>query len=168
MDKRTPTTEQLFITMALSAWNTYIDRFNKLIEKLTDEQLSADIAPGRNSGTYLLGHMAAVHDSMLPLLGFSPKLFPELESIFVASPDKVHKQPSVSDLRRYWKDVSEKLDHHMKALTPEEWFGRHTAVSEADFAKEPHRNRLNLVINRTNHLSSHYGQMILLGKSNTE
>jgi hypothetical protein len=168
MDKKTLPTDQLFITMALSAWKSYIDRFNKLIESLSDDQLAADISPGRNSGTYLLGHMAAVHDNMLPLLGFSPRLFPELETIFVSSADKVHKQPAISEIKRYWKEVSAKLDQHMNALTPQEWFGRHTAVSEADFAKEPHRNRLNLVINRTNHLSSHYGQMILLGKSSAE
>lgn len=168
MDKKTLPTDQLFITMTLSAWKTYIDRFNKLVNSLTDEQLAADISPGRNSGTYLLGHMAAVHDNMLPLLGFSQRLFPELETIFVSSPDKAHKQPPISELKRYWKEVSAKLDQHMNALSSEEWFGRHTAVSEADFAKEPHRNRLNLVINRTNHLSSHYGQMILLGKSSGE
>jgi hypothetical protein len=168
MDKITLPTDQLFITMALSAWRTYIDRFNKLIEKLTDEQLSADIAPGRNSGTYLLGHMAAVHDNMLPLFGISEKLFPELQTVFVSSPDKVHKQPPISELKRFWKEVSAKLDQHINAFTAEEWFDRHTAVSEADFAKEPHRNRLNLLINRTNHLSSHYGQMILLGKPGGE
>jgi hypothetical protein len=165
MDQKLPPTQQLFITMAVSAWKTYNDRFNKLIETLSDEQLSADIAPGRNSGTYLLGHMAAVHDNMLPLLGLSEKLFPQLETVFVSSPDKAHPKPPISELKRYWKEVSTKLEQHINSLTPEQWFDRHNAVSEADFAKEPHRNKLNLLINRTNHLSSHYGQMILLGKS---
>jgi hypothetical protein len=29
-------------------------------------------------------------------------------------------------------------------------------------AKEPHRNKLNLLMNRTNHLSYHLGQLVLL------
>jgi hypothetical protein len=50
----------------------------------------------------------------------------------------------------------------MATLQPAEWFNRHTVVSEADFEKEPHRNKLNLLINRTNHLSYHLGQLIYL------
>lgn len=168
MENTTQSNDQLFISMTLSAWRLYNDRFNKLIDTLSDKQLLGDIAPGRNSGTYLLGHMTAVHDGMLPLLGLSDKLHPELEEIFLRSPDKAHKQPPISELKKYWKEVSEKLDSHLNALTPAEWFSRHTAVSEADFAKEPHRNKLNVLINRTNHLCSHYGQMILLGKSSGE
>jgi hypothetical protein len=168
MENKTLPTEQLFIAMALSAWKSYNDRFNKLLDKVSDEQLASDIAPGRNSGTYLLGHMAAVHDNMLPLLGLSDKLFPALENVFVTSPDKVHPKPPIADLKKYLHEVSAKLDQGLEQLTPEQWFGRHMAVSEADFAKEPHRNKLNLLINRTNHLSSHYGQMILLSKSTNE
>lgn len=39
---------------------------------------------------------------------------------------------------------------------------KHSAVSEEDFAKEPHRNKLNLLLNRTNHLSYHHGQLVFL------
>jgi uncharacterized damage-inducible protein DinB len=165
MDKKTLPNDQLFISMALSAWKVHNDRLNKLLGKLSDEQLTADIAPGRNSGTYLLGHLTAVHDNMLPLLGLSEKIYPELEIIFEKSPDKAHKQPSITDIKKYWNDVSAKLNKHLDELKADEWFNRHNAVSETDFAKEPHRNKLNLLINRTNHLSYHYGQMILLGKS---
>lgn len=165
MDTKTLPHDQLFITMAVSAWKIHNDRLNKLLDKLSDEELAADIAPGRNSGTYLLGHLAAVHDNMLPLLGLSEKLYPQLQEIFETSPDKVHKQPSINEIKKYWNDVSVKLNKHLDALNTDEWFTRHTAVSESDFVKEPHRNKLNLLINRTNHLSYHYGQMILLGKS---
>jgi len=41
---------------------------------------------------------------------------------------------------------------------------KHTSVSEEDFAKEPHRNRLNVLTTRTTHLASHYGQLIFLKK----
>jgi hypothetical protein len=46
----------------------------------------------------------------------------------------------------------------------DEWFTRHNNVSAADFANEPHRNKLNIIINRTNHTSYHLGQLVYLAK----
>ena len=60
--------KELFIKMAIMAWDTHIDRMNKLLDELTDEQLAAQTATGRNTGIYLLGHLTAVHDRIIPLL----------------------------------------------------------------------------------------------------
>jgi len=43
-----------------------------------------------------------------------------------------------------------------------DWMGRHMSVSEEDFAKEPQRNKFNVLIGRTNHQSYHLGQLNLL------
>jgi hypothetical protein len=72
--------------------------------------------------------------------------------------------PSLADLRKYWNDVNETLASGFNSMQPHEWLQRHTSVSEEDFAKEPHRNRLNVLVSRTNHLSSHYGQLLFLKK----
>ena len=160
---RTVAGKELFVKMAVSAWDIYIVRFNKLIAKLTDEQLMSNIAPNRNSGIYLFGHLIAITDAMQPLLGFGEKLYPELWDIFVDTPDHSgQKMPSIAELKKYWNDVNEKITAHIAATKPDEWFTRHTAVTEEDFVKEPHRNKLNLVMNRTSHLSYHLGQMALL------
>jgi hypothetical protein len=58
--------------------------------------------------------------------------------------------------------LNEKLADHFNQLTVDEWFEKHTAVSDEDFQKEPHRNKLNVLINRTNHLANHLGQMTFL------
>jgi hypothetical protein len=156
---------EVFIKMVISNWQTQSSRLNTLFDKLTDEQLAAETSPGRNTGVYLLGHMAAVHDGMLPLLGFGDKLYPELEEVFIKNPDKAGlPKPATSTLRECWKKISATLDSHIDAMEPEEWFTRHNSVSEEDFAKEPHRNKLNIIINRTNHLSTHLGQLIYLSK----
>lgn len=155
--------QDLFVQMALDAWNIQISRTNKLFDSLTDEQLAADVAPGRNSGIYLLGHLAAVHDGMLPLLRFGQKLRPEMEEVFIKNPDKSGlATPPVGELRKYWTTVNEVLASQFSKLSGEEWFERHAAISEEDFAKEPHRNRLNLVMNRTAHLANHLGQLTFL------
>ena len=74
---KTEVEKELLIKMALSAWQTQNDRVNKLLTKLSDEQLAGEVAPGKNSGTYLLGHLVAINDNMLPLFGLSEKLYPE-------------------------------------------------------------------------------------------
>lgn len=160
---------ELFVKMALDIWNVYISRTDALISSLTDEQLQQEVSPGRNSGVYLVGHLAAVHDGMLPLLGFGDKLYPELENLFLKNPDKSSlPKPPIQQIRENWKTLNEKLASHFSKMTAEDWFQKHSAVSEEDFKKEPHRNKLNLIINRTNHLSNHYGQMIFLKASADE
>jgi len=153
------------IKIVLDNWHSTIANTNKLLNELTDEQLQADVAPGRNSGTYLLGHLTAVHDRMLPLLGFENQAFPHYNDVFLTSPDKSGKEmPHVSELRKHWNDTNAKLADHYKNLQPADWFGKHSSVSEEDFAKEPHRNKLNVLINRTGHLAGHLGQMVFLKK----
>ncbi len=156
-------TRELFIKMAVSGWDTQIIRVSKLIDALSDEQLSADVAPGRNSGTYLLGHLIAVSDNILELMGWDKKLYPQLENIFLKNPDKSGlEMPPLSTLRRYWKEINAKISKHINDMSPDDWFSRHTAVSEEDFSKEPHRNKLNVLLSRTTHTSSHLGQLIYL------
>ena len=101
---------------------------------------------------------------MRPLLGFGEKIYPELEAIFLASADKAgHIFPSLEDLKKYWKEINAKLDTDMAAMSTDDWFAKHSAVSAEDFAKEPHRNKLNIVISRTIHQSYHLGQLAYLG-----
>lgn len=152
-----------FVKMALDAWNSELKYTNALLEKLTDEQLRHQVAPGRNRGIYLLGHLTAVHDQMLPLLRFQETMYPELYTPFHDQPDgAVADLPSIAQLRAQWKEVNDALMKHMALLSAEEWFTRHANITEADFPKEPHRNRLNVVISRTNHLAYHRGQLVLL------
>ena len=155
--------KSLFVKMVLDAWHLQVKRTDDLIQNLTDEALGKEVSPGRNTGTYLLGHLTAVHDKMISLLNFGEPLYPELYAPFVSESDDPSKPtPPLSDLRKYWKEVSQTLAEHFSKLSPDEWFERHMAVSEEDFAKEPHRNKLNLIINRTNHLEYHRGQLVFL------
>lgn len=155
--------QSLFVKMGLASWEGQLKRATNLFTTLTDEQLSQEIAPGRNTGFYLMGHLIAVHDAILPLFGLGEKLHPELEEIFIASPDKSDKKrPTNSQLREYWQEVHKHLGERLATLTEEQWFQRHTAVSEEDFQKEPHRNKLNVLIGRSTHIAYHLGQVILL------
>lgn len=155
--------KQVMVKMVLDLWNSRIKTADEVFNGLTDEQLQKEIAPGRNRGVYLLGHLTAVHDRMLPLLNFEPVVYPHLAEPFLTKPDKEVKDiPSASELRKNWTDINAKLSAHFNKLQPDEWFQKHTSVSAEDFVKEPHRNRLNVVMGRTVHMQSHIGQLNLL------
>lgn len=157
--------KQISVKTVLDSWNARVKETNALLDNLTDEQLQKEIAPGKNRGTYLLGHLAAVNDKMLPLLDFEKQQYTHLDETFLSKPDKaVADMPSVHDLRTYWKNSTEKLAAHFNKLSADDWFQKHTSVSAEDFAKEPHRNKLNVVLGRTGHLAYHLGQMTLLKK----
>ncbi|MEO6838228.1 MAG: DinB family protein [Ginsengibacter sp.] len=156
---------ELLIKMITDSWQGQLIATNKIFDNLSDEDLMNEVAPGRNRGIYLLGHLTAVHDLMLPLLRFGEAKYPELQPIFLKSPDKaVDAIPSALQLRQQWKEVNEILSNHIKNLPADEWFTRHSNISEEDFIKEPHRNRLNVLLGRTIHLSNHRGQLLLLKK----
>ena len=161
----TETTKELFVKMTISAWESENTRVTKLLDSLSDDQLMAETAPGRNRGVYLIGHLAAVSDGLFTLFGWGERLYPQLEVPFVKNPDgSTADVTTPAEMREYWKAIYSKLAETIKNASTDEWFTRHTAVSEADFAKEPHRNKLNVLISRTNHISYHRGQLVYLLK----
>jgi hypothetical protein len=153
-------TTQTAVKLILDRWEASMHNYDVLLKSLTDDQLEKEASPGKNRGIYLLGHLITVHDSMLPLLNFGEKQYPEWSKIFIESPDRaVVEIPSVQELRSVWNHQRTFLKEQMDLLKPEDWFTRHTAVSEEDFVKEPHRNKLNIILTRTTHLAYHIGQM---------
>jgi len=156
-------TTSLLVKMNLDRWNASIKNCDVLLQDLTDEQLQREIAVGKNRGIYILGHLIAVHDDMLPLLNFGDRIFPELQEPFLKSADKVVKElPSVQDLKLKWKKTNTVLSEKIDGMHSDAWFEKHTAVSAEDFILEPHRNKLNIIITRTTHLAYHTGQLNLL------
>ena len=159
------TNDELLVSGALNGWKTNIDRADKIFSSLTEDQLLKEVAPGRNRLIYLWGHLTAVHDAMLPLLGFGQRLHPEFDDIFILKPDKATPSlPSTEEVRRSWSEINSKLSEGFKKLQPAEWLHRHDAVSEEDYAKNPLRNRFAILLSRTNHLSYHLGQAALTPK----
>lgn len=155
----------LFVKMVTTAWQTQNERIDELLKNLSDEQLLQETAPGKNTGIYLLGHLVAINDRLFELLTTGKRLHAELDAVFLDSPDKSGKpMPDIGTLKQYWNEINTALVNHFNAMQPEEWFTKHAAVSAEDFTKEPHRNKLNVLITRTVHQSYHLGQMIYLKK----
>ncbi|WP_460552248.1 DinB family protein [Ferruginibacter profundus] len=156
-------TNQVIIKMLTDRWHGAVKNFDTVLDSITDEQLLKEIAPGKNRGIYLLGHLIAVHDDMLILMGLGDKLYPELNEPFIKSPDKTLTEiPSAQELRNCWKKQNGFLTQLFDTIQPGDWFQKHTAVSDEDFIKEPHRNKLNILLTRTTHLTYHTGQFTML------
>jgi hypothetical protein len=146
----------------VKVWKAQIDRADKLFGALSSEEVLREIAPGRNRLLYLWGHLTAVHDAMLPLLGLGERLHPEFDVTFVSNPDKSRDDtPSHEQVRRAWNDVNAELSKGFERMSSSDWVQRHSAVSEEDFAKDASRNRFGILLSRTNHLSYHLGQAVL-------
>ncbi len=156
------TNEEMLGATALNSWKLVIGRCNQNLGALTDEQLQKQVAPGKNRLFYLLGHLTAVHDRLFPMLGIGERLHAELDEPYITNPDRALADPvSASDLKKAWTEVNSKLTSAFERFTPEDWLQKHAAVSDEDFAIDPTRNRLAVVMSRTNHASFHLGQAIL-------
>lgn len=158
------THNEMIVKMVVSAWQGQNKRLDEMIAKYEDEQWLRETAPGKNTGIYLLGHLAAVNDGLTSILGFGNKLYPEMENVFLFSPDKSGQtMPAVSELKSCWHKINSNLEAYMAKMLPEDWFTRHTKISEEDFAKERNRNKLNVLLSRTIHQGYHLGQLAYLG-----
>lgn len=153
------TPDQSLVATAILAWKQNVERAEKLFFPLDDAQLGMAIAPGRNRLIYLWGHLVAVHDGMLPLLGIGPRLHPGLEATFVTEVDRsVEVLPTAIELKQMWDEVHAALLNGWRDFSPADWAERHTAVSAPDFAANPLRNRLAILLSRTTHIGYHLGQ----------
>jgi DinB superfamily len=156
------TTENSLIDSALRGWKSNVERADKLFGALSPGELEQEVAPGKNRLIYLWGHLAAVHDALLPLLGIGERLHPELDDMFISHPDKsVQLTLSGQSLKAAWQEINQKLWGGFLKFSASDWAQRHTAASEEDFEREPHRNRFTVLLGRTVHLAYHVGQATL-------
>ena len=159
------TPEQALVAAAVHAWTINVERAGKMFSGLTEQQLLLEVAPGRNRLVYLWGHLIAVHDGMLPLLGLGQRVHPELDATFLTERDRaVSELPPTPELKRCWDEVNGRLLDGFRQFSASDWAQRHTAVSDADFAMNPLRSRLSVLLSRTSHLAYHVGQGALVAK----
>ena len=155
--------QDIFIKMVLDTWNAKINQCDKLMAELSDEQLMQEVSPGRNRGIYIFGHLTVMINFMQKQLGYGENPTPHLIDFFIKNPDRTFDvMPGVADVRQDWAAGKALIEKNMATTNGDEWFEAHTSVSAEDFAKEPHRNKLNLVLSRASHFDYHLGQLIFL------
>ena len=154
--------QALYVQMALTNWDHQTQRAEKILWGFSDAEFQLTVAPGRNRVIYICGHLITVHDRLFELLGLGKRLHPEFDALFRTNPDgAVEDLPGPEHLKACWKEVHEQLHTDFLRLPAAAWFDRHMDVSPEDFAKEPHRNRLMVLMSRTAHAAWHAGQLVL-------
>jgi hypothetical protein len=143
------------IQQIVNSWTAQNKLLTDIFNKHEDWVYLDEVAPGRNKAISLLGHAIAINDSILPMFGISERLFPQIE---ISNLDN----KTMPELRSYWDTLNKTLSEHFSKMTVDEWLSRHTKVSEEDFAIDPLRNKLNVLIGRSIHLSYHIGQLVFL------
>ncbi len=129
------TSQKLSVQVAINSWRLVVERANKIFSNRTEDEFLKKVAPGKNRLIYLLGHLTAIQ-----------------------------QLPAAAELRKYWDEGNGKLLAQFATLSADEWLQRHYAMSEEDYAKDPTRNRLAVLLSRANHLSYHLGQIALAVK----
>lgn len=110
-----------------------------------------------------MGHLAESDDALLELLGIGPRLFPGLTTIYHHGHGANQSgHLSKAALVQRFNAISAMLDKAFTDWDESDWLSRHTAVSDTDFQRDPHRNRLNVMLSRVSHKASHLGQLALL------
>jgi len=148
------------LEICLLQWDVYNRRMQKAFEAISDENFNKPIVNGGNSPSWLLGHLADTDDALLELFGIRSRVFPELAKIY--HHERGTNQTghlSREELNTKWKAIIAELDRAFKNMSESDWHGRHMVVSEDDFKKEPHRNKLNVMLSRVTHKASHLGQI---------
>jgi hypothetical protein len=159
--------QKLFVQIGLHSWNTQISRAEKVFNSYSDNEFYKQIAPGKNRIIYLYGHLAIYHDLLKETLGLGTSKYAYLAPIFLQNPDNVEAEmPSIEELKAIWNEVHDELKVLFANLAPGEWFKRHNAITDADFEKDPSRNRLSVVLTRANHVAYHLGQVVLVKPEN--
>jgi hypothetical protein len=155
------TPDQTFVAAAISLWQQVVTRVGALCLSLDEEQLLVEVAPGKNRILYIWGHLTAVHDAMFSALRLGERLHPELDAIFISQPDRSMPLPTSVEIAKSWDAIHTALLSRFMTLGPHEWLERHGNVSAEEFEQNSGRNRLAVLLSRTNHASYHLGQMML-------
>ena len=150
------------LNTCLLQWDTYNKRILKTLETISEENYWKPIVAGGNSPSWILGHLTEADDALLELFGIGKRKFPELKEMYHherGSNQSGHL--SKAEITLKWKEILNALDTAFKSWNENDWLSRHTAVSEEDFKKEPHRNKLNVLLSRVSHKASHLGQIAM-------
>ena len=135
------------------------------MDSITPENFDKPVVANGNSPSWILGHLVDTDDKLIELFGIGKRLIPELDKVYHherGSNQSGHL--TKAELAEKWKAITAVLDAAFKSWSESEWLGRHTAVTEEDFKKEPQRNKLNVMLSRVSHKASHLGQIALLPK----
>ncbi|MDP9077705.1 MAG: DinB family protein [Bacteroidota bacterium] len=154
----------LVINQVINYWENSANAITTIYNKNEDEFYFRAVAPGRNRAIYILAHMIAINDTMLPLFGLGEKLYPELTPFAHSAEHLVPLVLDITELKVQWQALTLTLASNFRKMSSATWLDRHNSVTEENFLSDPSRNKLNVLIHRTGHQDHHKGQLAFLNE----
>ena len=136
-----------------------------ILRTLSDDDLKLEIAPGKNHGVWILGHLIASDDDFSVFMGKGDLLFPDYYEMFGQGSklQPVENYPPIPLLREQWKTIIEKNRKIYSELQDQELNEPHGRMEnpEKDFFKTKQR----IIFYWQLHQMYHAGQLsIILSK----
>ncbi|MBK8474049.1 MAG: DinB family protein [Sphingobacteriales bacterium] len=140
-------------------WQILTHWISTTINRLSDEDLARSIAPNRNHGIWILGHLIQSEDELAVYWGRADFLFPHYNDLFgIGTPLlPVADYPAPGLLRQHWAQINERNRQAIATFTDAEWDEPHALISpqnpiEKDFFKTKGRTFLFWNLHQTLHL----------------
>ncbi len=149
--------------MVIDAWSSGVAKMKTILSSLSDEDFENSI--GNDKVNYIIAHLTAINDLTIEVLGIGEINNMNLYNYFKVYETKLPLPISNKELLKLWTITCEQIDLKIKDFTPDDWFGKHTAVTIKEFNKEPDRNKLNVLLNRSHRMATAVGQLSLFNKS---
>ena len=144
-------------------WKDAAGWTTKYLNWLNDEELAFEVAPGRNHGIWILGHLIQSEDDLARYLGRGDCQFPEYEKLFSMKSKllPISEYPPAAVLREHWLTALKRNDAILQTMTDEEWDQPHSfmnSTSEDDF----YGTKGSCIFHWTMHMMYHNGQLAIL------
>lgn len=145
-------------------WKAMVEWVNENLELLTDEELQAELSPGKNHGVWLLGHIIESEDNLSVYLGKAPRLYPEYEAIFGQRSKllPVGEYPLVALLRSQWVGVVAKNETILSQMPDAEWNEPHAKLQPGEEETDYFATKGRCIMIWILHQNYHNGQLSLL------
>lgn len=141
----------------------WVDGF---LNSLSDDDFKTELAPGKNHGVWLFGHIIVCDDDFSVYMGKGELLYPEIAEVFAQGSKlmPVEKYPPVKELKDQWKKVCEKNKKIYSELIDKELSEPHAMVK--DFETDYFKTKERVVIAWQFHQVYHAGQLgVLVSKA---
>jgi len=113
-----------------------------LFGTLSAEQLEQQVAPAKKPPDLSVGTSYSGERRALAAAWHCERLHPELDHD-VSFRNRIDRRThgDGQSLKSAWEKINQKLWEGFAKFSPSDWAGRHTAVSEEEFKREPNRNK---------------------------
>lgn len=132
------------------------------MKSLSDEDFKKEIAPCKNHGIWIFGHLIACEDDFALFMGKGKIEYPEYQKLFGEGSKllSIESYPSVCELKEIWKELVNRNKKIYEELNDNELNEPQTQIKVNDFWK----TKEDIAVHWQHHVMYHAGQLALLIK----